>query len=108
MKKEDIQNLVAAELAKSDFFDNWHGITRANLKDHLVEPYLVTTISDPNGSDPSDTWIVLREYESESKGYLIGFCPSQQEWCLVEKLDDERYLCDTQGDKSLAAALSNM
>lgn len=108
MKKDDIQSLVATELAKADAFDNWHGITHANLQDHLVEPYPVTTISDPDGSDPSDMWIVLKEYESESKGYLIGFCPSQKEWCLVERLDDGRYLCDTAGDKSLAVALSNM
>ncbi len=108
MTKDQVKSLVDTELDKEEAFDNWHGINRANLKDHLVDPYPVIAISTLEGDDPTEMWIVLLERKSEVDGYLIAYCPQQKEWCLVEKLPDGRYLCDTAGDESLAMALSNM
>ncbi len=108
MKKDKIQSVLTRELEKRDRFENWHGITAENLTAHLVEPYSVTVVADGDGTDPTVMWIVLRELLDESAGYLIAYCPSQKEWCLVERLGYGTYLCDTAGDKSLADALSNM
>ena len=102
------RGLQGSKPVKAEKFDNWHGISAINLKDHLIDPYLVTVYSDTDGSDAIDMWIVLNEYAQEEKGYLIGYCPTSKEWCLVEKLDDRNYFCDTAGDSSLAVALSNM
>ncbi len=108
MNKSEIQKFLKNELAKDEGFDNWHGINKNNLYDHLVEPYLVTVYSGEDGTDPTDMWIVLYEYPKEVKGYLVGYCPSSKEWCLIEKLQNDMYLCDIAGDESLAEALSNM
>ena len=39
MKKEEITALVRQELEGADF-DNWHGITKENIDEHLIEPVL--------------------------------------------------------------------
>jgi hypothetical protein len=108
MNKQEIETMLTEEFSKQETFDNWHGITRTNIKSFLVEPYRVTVISEVDGSDPREMWIVLSEYKDESAGYLIAYCPSEQEWRLVEKLNDGRYLSDVAGDKSLAVILDYM
>jgi hypothetical protein len=108
MNKPEFNRYLYGELAKKENFDNWHGIRSENLKEHLVDPYPVTVFAHEDGSDPEEMWIVLYEYPGEEKSFLIGYCPTSEEWCLIEKLGDGRYLCDTVGDGSLAEALSNM
>ncbi len=108
MNKQEIENILTGELSKQEEFDNWHGITRTNIKSFLVEPYPVTVISEMDGSNPREMWIVLSECKDESAGYLIAYCPSEQEWRLVEKLNDGRYLSDIEGDKALAVILDSM
>jgi len=108
MIKDQVKSILIAELDKKEAFDNWHGISQENIKIHLVDPYPVTVVSTIEGDDPTEMWVVLLERKTESEGYLIAYCPSQREWCLVETLADGRYLCDIAGDESLAEALSNM
>jgi hypothetical protein len=109
MTRTEIRALLAEELGKDEAFDNWHGITRDNLQNHLVEPFLVTASVDEGGhTDTEEMWVVLRERAAEASGYLIAYCPSSREWCLVERLENGVYLCDTAGEASLAAALSSM
>lgn len=99
-----IVHRIRAEIQAVGPFVNWHGITAENLSKHLVEPYRVAVNYDGR---PVGMWVVVHEYPDPCYGYLVAYNPTNEEWCLVERLGDE-YLCDTVGGRSLAEALSNM
>jgi len=106
--ENDIKEILEFELSQNQKFDNWHGISKANLSNRLVDPYEVNVFGEDKVDPPTKMWLVLKERENESEGYLIAYEQAAKEWYLVEILDDGTYFCDTAGDSSLFEALSNM
>jgi hypothetical protein len=99
-----ILNRISVAIMALGPFDNWHGIVKENLPQHLIEPYLVAV--DYSGWRVP-MWVVLHEHLVEPHGYSIAFCAESDEWCLIEK-EGSGYRCDVKGDPCLADALSNM
>ncbi|MBW1809760.1 MAG: hypothetical protein JRJ87_16310 [Deltaproteobacteria bacterium] len=60
MKQEEITAMVKQELEGADF-DNWHGITRANISDFLVEPVMDEYEGENEDDGIRKYWTVLHE-----------------------------------------------
>jgi len=71
MDSSTIKSLVEDELARGDSFTSSHGITPANLRSLLVEPFAVRTDPDDLETQPRDMWVVLEERPTPTDGYVV-------------------------------------
>ena len=107
MNARDIKQIVQQELARSEPFDSFHGITRQNLHEFLVEPFSVRIDPDDTTSPPREMWVVLQEGRTAADGYVVVYDPATQSWGFAEQVSGRDYtlLC---GADSLATALGSM
>jgi hypothetical protein len=107
MDNSSIKRLVEDELARGDSFTSFHGITPANLRSLLVEPFAVQTDPDDLETQPRDMWIVLQERPTPTDGYVVVYDPATRDWGIAEHAGDGVYTLVVSAS-SLAEALSGM
>jgi len=107
MDSSTIKSLVEYELARGDSFTSSHGITPANLRSLLVEPFAVRTDPDDLETQPRDMWVVLQERPKPTKGYVVVYDPATRGWGVAEHAGDSGYTLVVSAS-SLAEALSGM
>jgi len=80
----EIQQLIGEELIEEKF-DNWHGITLANIHNYLLKPILKEYIRAADGL-LGKYWLVLDECPNDKvNGYQIIFDEVEQEFGLAVK-----------------------
>jgi hypothetical protein len=84
MDASAIRTLVEDELEGGAPFINSHGITRANLRSHLVDPYSIRIDPDDLETTPRDVWVVLRQRPSSNDGYVVIYDPLFNRWGVAE------------------------
>ncbi len=94
----EMREMLRIELSRHQNFDNWHGISKDNIYKHLVEPYEVDVFGESKVDPATKMWVVLKEREEPTAGYLIAYEKVTEEWRLIEILKDGTYYCDTAGD----------
>ena len=107
MDSSTIKKLVEDELARADSFTSSHGITPANLRFFLVEPFAVRTDPDDSETQPRDMWVVLQERPAPTDGYVVIYDPATRDWGVAEHAGDGDYTLVVSAS-SLAQALSGM
>jgi hypothetical protein len=90
MTSEDVATLVAWEV-EGGTFDNWHGITKANLDDHLVEPRLEDYLDELDNTRVRRYWTILHEVPGGSEGYTIFYSEEDGVFGLAASGGDSRY-----------------
>jgi hypothetical protein len=85
MEAATIRMLVKDELERDAPFINSHGITRANLDSHLVDPYSIHIDPDDLETTPRDVWVVLHERSSSDEGYVVVYDPLFNRWGIAER-----------------------
>lgn len=91
MTSEEVEDLVARELASGDF-DYWQGITRASIHACLVPP-VAEDYEDP--SDPSLVrryWTALHEDPSGRAGYTVFYSEEDRMFGLAVAGRTARYV----------------
>ena len=101
-----IKSLVEKELARGESFTNYHGITPANVRSFLVEPFMARTDPDDLETQPRDMWVVLQERRTLD-GYVVVYDPQSKAWGVAEHAGDGDYTLVIAAS-SLAEALSGM
>lgn len=107
MDSSTIKRLVEDELARGNSFTSCHGITPANLRSLLVEPFAVRTDPDDLETQPRDMWVVLQERPAPTDGYVIVYDPTTEGWGVAEHTGYAGYALVVSAS-SLAEALSGM
>jgi len=107
MDSSTVKKLVEDELARAEPFTNFHGITPANLRSLLVEPFTVRTDPDDLETQPRDMWVVLQERRIPTEGYVVVYDPATRYWGVGEHTGDADYTLIVSAS-SLAGALSGM
>ena len=107
MDSSTIKKLVEEELARGDSFESFHGITPANLRSLLVEPFAVRTDPDDLETQARDMWVVLQERPTPTEGYVVVYDPATRDWGVAEHAGDAGYTLVVSAS-SLAEALSGM
>ena len=107
MDSSTIKSLVEDELTRCDSFTSSHGITPANLRYLLVEPFAVRTDPDDLQTQPRDMWVVLQERPTPTDGYVVVYDPATRDWGVAEHAGDAGYTLVVSAS-SLAEALSGM
>jgi hypothetical protein len=108
MDSASVKEIVANELSRGDGFDNWHGITAANISEFLVEPFPVIIIEpDDPETAPCEMWVVLQETPNPTRGYVIVFDPNTRSWAVADHVANGKYEVDAWGN-TLAEALTDM
>ena len=107
MDSSTIKSLVEDELARGDSFTSSHGITPANLRSLLVEPFAVRTDPEDMEPQPRDMWVVLQERPTPTDGYVVVYDPATRDWGVAEHAGDAGYTLIISAS-SLAGALSGM
>lgn len=100
-----ITTLVEAEIRRGDAFDNTHGITAANIREFLVEPFTVSVDPDDLETAPRSMWVVLQE--RHRSGYVVVHDPATSGWAVAERIHDGTYRAVVWG-RTLANALEGM
>lgn len=86
MNISEVNAKIEEELQRSDPFDNSHGITHANLRRFLVEPYEAAVDPDDLESATRKMWIVLHERPSSPhEGYVVAYDPICATWAVAER-----------------------
>ena len=107
MTKEEVGQAVAAQLALQPSFENFHGITPANVRSFLVPPYEATVDPDDCENAPRPMWVVLQERRDPAEGYVVVFDPSDSSWGVAEQAANQEFLLVVSGS-SLQEALRGM
>jgi len=107
MDSSSIKKLVEDELACGDSFTNSHGVTPANIRSLLVEPFAVPTNPDDLETQSRNMWVVLQERPTPTDGYVVVYDPATQDWGVAEHTGDGGYTL-VVSSSSLAQALSDM
>ena len=107
MNSSTVKSLIEHELARGDTFTNSHGITSANLRSLLVEPFTVMTDPDDLETQPRNMWVVLQERPNPSDGYVVVYDPTKGDWGVAEHSNDGNYVIVVSAS-SLAGALNSM
>lgn len=102
-----VKNLVEDELLRAPTFTNYHGITPANIRLFLVEPFTVLTDPDDLETQPRDMWVVLQERSSLGDGYSVVYDPQTCVWAVVQATPEGNYTALVSAS-SLAEALSSV
>ena len=72
MTQKEIENIIRNEIKESPI-DNWHGISRDNIENHIIEP-LQKKYIDSWTKGIVIKWLVLDESrENKNSGYQIVF-----------------------------------
>ena len=80
--KSYIQDIIKNEI-ESHSINNWHGITKENLNQHLLlSPKLEVYIDGLNVNKRFKLWTVLEEYPEEKKVYTIFYDEKENEFGL--------------------------
>ncbi len=76
-----IKKTIEKEISESTI-DNWHGITKDNIKEHLVGPILEKYIDSMDENHIRELWTVLEEEPKTKAAYTIYFDPDEKEFGL--------------------------
>ncbi|MFM9951531.1 MAG: hypothetical protein ACKV1O_26585 [Saprospiraceae bacterium] len=88
MTKQDLQQIIKIAIA-SNSMDNWYGISKENIEDHLIEPALVNFI-DASSGQIKEYWLVLDEDPSDkTHGYQIVYDQKENMFGLATKTNIE-------------------
>ena len=107
MDSSTIKSLVERELQREQPYVNYHGISPANIRSFLVEPFTVRTDPDDLETQPRDMWVVLQERSTPTEGYLIVYDPFKKTWGVAEHTVNNRYILVVSAP-SLSEALDGM
>lgn len=102
-----VKSLVEDEVARCESFTNFHGITPANLRSLLVEPFIVRTDPDDEETQPRDMWVVLQERHDPAEGYVVVYDPTRGDWGIAERGDGDNYVLVVSA-QSMAEAINSM
>ena len=105
MEHVEVASILEAELAGLGEVQNFHGITKANIRSFLVEPYRVLVDPDDLETEPREMWAFLQERPHE--GYLLAFDPLLRSWSVIERTGATAFIQVTSS-ASLAGALNGM
>jgi hypothetical protein len=105
MEHAGVASILEAELAALGEFQNFHGITKTNIRSLLVEPYRVLVDPDDLETEPREMWAFLQERSDE--GYILAFDPLLGSWSVVERTGGKAYV-QVISSTSLAGALNGM
>lgn len=103
MNEAEIEFKTKQEIDDLGKFENFHGITKENIRAFLVKPYLVQVDPDDLETEIRDMWVVL----SPPSEMLVAFDPQQKIWAVIEPSSDENYIQVVFG-ASLSEALDGM
>ncbi len=108
-QKAAVMAQVEIELAQNSEFSNMHGITRANVRKFLVDPYPVKVDPDDAVSAPREMWVILQEYSDPKSGYVvvIDVDVDSFRWGIAEHIRSNEWILITRAD-SLTKALDDM
>jgi len=107
MDSSTIKSLVERELQREKPYVNYHGISSANIRSFLVEPFTVRTDPDDMETQPRDMWVVLQERDTPTEGYVIVYDPLKKTWGVAEHTGNNRYTL-VISVSSLSEALDGM
>lgn len=107
MDSSTIKCLVECELQREQPYVNYHGISPANIRSFLVEPFTVRTDPDDLKTQPRDMWVVLQERDTPIEGYVIVYDPYNKTWGVAENTGNNRYILVVSAP-SLNEALDGM
>lgn len=108
MDARAIKRKLDEELDAGSPFDNWHGITRANIKSFIVEPYEVPVDPDDLASPPRKMWVVLHENPTiPAAGYVVVFDPHEATWGVAERCSSIDFVLIVSA-ATMALALESM
>lgn len=108
MTPEEIKEIIFDELNESDI-DSWHGITKDNVDQLLIEPTAIELTSF--GGQRKSYWLVLDKLPGDlEKGYQVVYDEREDMFGLATKTTIENkeigYLVGLYG--SFVDALNNM
>jgi len=107
MESSTIKSLVEHELQREQPYVNNHGISSANIRSFLVQPFTVRTDPDDMETQPRDMWVVLQERGTPTEGYVIVYDPLKKIWGVAEHTGNNRYTLVVSAS-SLSEALDGM
>lgn len=87
---DDVAAIVAQELEAGDF-DNWHGITRSNIRAHLIPPVLEEYEDAIEQSCVRKYWSILHENPPGKKGYTVFYSEEARMFGLAVPGKTARY-----------------
>ena len=86
MTKDELSRIIKTDIEKNDI-NNWHGISKDNIEEHLIDPILLEFITGWN-SQTKKYWLVLDEKPNEpDKGYQIVYDQEENMFGLATKAD---------------------
>jgi hypothetical protein len=106
--KKAVADRIDSKLANLGSFANHHGITRANIRQFVVDPFLIEV--DPDDGIASSAivmWVVLKERNEPKSGYAIVYDVERDSWGVAESDADGRWSLVVGAD-SFEEALSAM
>lgn len=84
MTKKDLQQNIKEEILLNNI-ENWHGISKENINEYLIEPVLVDFMNASNGQ-LKKYWIVLDENPIDPiNGYQIVYDQQENMFGLATK-----------------------
>ena len=107
MDSSTIKSLVERELQSEQPYVNYHGISPANIRSFLVEPFTVRIDPDDLETQPRDMWVVLQVRGTPTEGYVIVYDPLKKTWGVAEHTGNNRYTLVVSAS-SLNEALDGM
>ena len=103
MTPSTVMKLLDEELAKSEPFENFHGITTENVRSFVVTPRQQLVDPDDGDRSPCQIWVAM-ELPGNA---LVAWAPFDESWAIVETLPDASCIITVGGD-SLAEVLDGM
>ena len=91
MDSSTVKRPVERELQRQQQYVNYHGISLADIRSFLVDPFPVRTDTDDMETRPLDTWVVLQERGTPTEGYVIFFDPLENSWGVAEHAGNDLY-----------------
>ena len=89
MTAPELEQLISQEIRENKIV-NWHGITKENIKRHLLNPCLKEFVTAWNGQSKK-YWLVLDEDPgNQVEGYLIIYDQEENMFGLALKVDMNR------------------
>ena len=109
MDTATVRLLVEQQLKNAGSFVNMHGITEANVRSLLVDPFEATVDPDDLETVPRPMWVVLQQRASPYDGYVVVYDPATEDWGVAElDKDDVRKNVLVVSAQTLQGALDGM
>src|SRR3989442_612845 len=84
MTSQKLEQIIQGEI-ESNQIENWHGITKENIQQHLIKPILIDIVTAWN-NQLNKYWLVLDERPDDKKiGYQIIFDEKESKFGLATK-----------------------